>query len=119
MITLIRYLSIGSVEKLNSERARFELVLQPLEPSQHYFYIADPIIMVAPYDHFYSFIGRENFEGAINPPPEALVDYEAYLFDTERISKFSGGFEVIKDIVRKTKMAGVRVFYRVGNVYMR
>jgi hypothetical protein len=35
------------------------------------------------------------------------------------ISRFNGGFARVKEIVNKTKMAGIRIFYRAGLTYIR
>lgn len=88
------------IVSMERKRARMELVIKTAEPSDRVFYVD------------YSFINREIFE----PDLEAC---ETYIFDNSIISQFIGGFALVKNIVKKTKMAGIRVFYRTGNTYIR
>jgi len=89
-----------SVEDFLNRRAKMEIVFSALEPIDRYFFVD------------YTYVGRESFE-------PGLEEREAYIFNTERIGQTESNFETIKDIVNKTKQAGVRVFYRVGNNYLR
>jgi hypothetical protein len=84
------------------ERARMEIVFKPLEPGDDYFTID------------FSYINNTDY----NSYPLIPI-YGPYIYDGIQVTNYPGGLAVVRKIVDNIKMAGVRVFYRVGNTYIK